>query len=89
MLSNLPQSEADVQPLTTLVSEAYLTIDKAVQKGTLHTNTGARKKARCAKWRRNVLIAAGLYVPAPDAPGYKRYTILKQKQEAAAAEASS
>ena len=39
-------------------------IDKAVQKGVLHENTAARRKARLATARRNVLVAAGLYAPA-------------------------
>ncbi len=39
-------------------------IDKAVQRGVLHRNTGARRKARLAAARRNVLVAAGLYTPA-------------------------
>ena len=39
-------------------------IDKAVSKGVLHLNTAARRKARLAKARQNVLIAAGLYTPA-------------------------
>lgn len=40
-------------------------IDKAVSNGVLHRNTAARRKARLAAARRNVLIAAGLYTPAP------------------------
>lgn len=39
-------------------------IDKAVSKGVLHSNTAARRKARLAKARQNVLVAAGLYTPA-------------------------
>ena len=39
-------------------------IDKAVNKGVLHKNTAARRKARMAVARQNVLIAAGLYTPA-------------------------
>ena len=31
------------------LSEAYAKIDKAVSKGVLHTNTGARRKARLSK----------------------------------------
>ena len=38
-------------------------IDKAVCKGVLHRNTAARRKARLAKARKNVLIASGLYTP--------------------------
>ena len=38
-------------------------IDKAVGKGVLHQNTAARRKARLAAARRNVLVSAGLYTP--------------------------
>lgn len=38
-------------------------IDKAVCKGVLHLNTAARRKARLAAARRNVLVSAGLYTP--------------------------
>lgn len=60
-----PASEADLAPVATLLSEAYQVIDKAVVKGVLHSNTAARRKARLARARRNVLIAAGLYQPQP------------------------
>lgn len=39
-------------------------IDKAVGKGVMHKNTAARRKARLAAARQNVLISAGLYTPA-------------------------
>lgn len=39
-------------------------IDKAVVKGILHKSTAARRKARLAVARQNVLIQAGLYKPA-------------------------
>ena len=53
-------------PLTPSLSTAPLpaVIDKAVSKGVLHINTAARRKARLARARQNVLIAAGLYTPA-------------------------
>ena len=57
-------SEADLAPASLLLSEAYQVIDKAVSKGVLHKNTAARRKARLAAARRDVLIAAGLYTPA-------------------------
>ena len=60
-----PASEADLAPVGSLINEAYQVIDKAVGKGILHSNTGARRKARLARARRNVLIAAGLYTPTP------------------------
>ncbi len=58
-----PATEADLAPVSSLISETYQVLDKAVVKGILHTNTAARRKARLAKARRNVLIAAGLYTP--------------------------
>eukprot|EP00887_Chlorella_sp_A99_P006078 scaffold22.g6078.t1 len=59
-----PASEADLAPVQKLINEAYQVIDKAVGKGVLHSNTGARRKARLAAARRNLLVAAGLYTPA-------------------------
>jgi small subunit ribosomal protein S20 len=41
-----PELLTDVQ---TKLSEAYSKIDKAVKRGVLHANTGARKKARLAR----------------------------------------
>jgi small subunit ribosomal protein S20 len=58
-----PTSEADLAPVGSLLAEAYQVIDKAVGKGVLHANTAARRKARLARARRNILIAAGLYSP--------------------------
>lgn len=37
---------------------------QAVGKGVLHQNTAARRKARLAKARKNLLITSGLYQPA-------------------------
>lgn len=45
-------------------ARAPAVIDKAVKTGCLHSNTAARRKARLAAARRNVLVAAGLYTPA-------------------------
>jgi small subunit ribosomal protein S20 len=50
-------------PISRAVLQAYSVIDKAVCKGVLHSNTAARRKARLAKARRNLLIATGLYSP--------------------------
>ncbi|KAI8106003.1 hypothetical protein M9434_000581 [Picochlorum sp. BPE23] len=61
---NPPKSESDLEPVSTLMSEAYQVIDKAVVKGILHRNTAARRKARLAKARKYVLVEAGLYTPA-------------------------
>jgi small subunit ribosomal protein S20 len=41
-----PELQQDVQAK---MSEAYSKIDKAVKRGVLHPNTGARKKSRLAK----------------------------------------
>lgn len=40
------------------VSAAYSKIDKAVKKGVLHSNTGARRKARLAKALKQVSVAS-------------------------------
>jgi small subunit ribosomal protein S20 len=61
---NPPKSESDLEPVSTLMGEAYQVIDKAVVKGILHRNTAARRKARLAKARKYVLVEAGLYTPA-------------------------
>jgi len=59
-----PAAEADLAPVETLISEAFQEIDKAVQKGVLHANTGARRKARLSAAKRAALIKGGLYTPA-------------------------
>lgn len=41
-----PESNEEVQ---TRMSEAYSKIDKAVKRGVLHPNNGARKKSRLAQ----------------------------------------
>ena len=46
------------------IAEAYAEIDKAVTKGILHKNTGARRKSKLALARQKLLIKAGLYQPA-------------------------
>lgn len=61
--SSPPTSEVDLAPVGSLMAEAYQVIDKAVRKGVLHENTGARRKSRLARARKNVLISAGLYTP--------------------------
>lgn len=43
-----PSSEG-MQEVQQRLSLAYAKIDKAVKRGVLHTNTGARKKARLAR----------------------------------------
>ncbi|MQL84329.1 hypothetical protein Taro_016823 [Colocasia esculenta] len=60
------QSE-ELLPVEKLVAEAYSTIDKAVKVGTLHRNTGARRKSRLARRKKSVEIHHGWYTPAPAA----------------------
>jgi small subunit ribosomal protein S20 len=64
-------TEDDVKPLEQLISEAYTEIDKAVKRNLLHKNNGARKKARIARYKRDVLVQAGLYTPEAGQPGFK------------------
>lgn len=63
MMARPPTSEDAVKPIEKLISEAYQEIDKAVCKGVLHLNTGARRKAKVAHAKRQLLIEAGLYSP--------------------------
>nr|XP_016492798.1 PREDICTED: 30S ribosomal protein S20, chloroplastic-like [Nicotiana tabacum] len=58
------QSE-EVLSVEKLIAEAYSAIDKAVKAGTLHRNTGARRKSRLARRKKAVAIHHGWYVPAP------------------------
>jgi small subunit ribosomal protein S20 len=57
-------AEADLADSDKLMSEAYKQIDKAVSKGIMKQNTGARQKSRIATWRKKLLISSGLYTPA-------------------------
>lgn len=75
--------EQQVAALDKLVAEAYSEIDAAVSKGTLHSNTADRRKARVARFKRTALIAAGLYTPAPQQPGYFFYSRLQARKAAA------
>mmetsp|Transcript_17015 Transcript_17015/g.23823 ORF Transcript_17015/g.23823 Transcript_17015/m.23823 type:complete len:193 (+) Transcript_17015:27-605(+) len=56
-------TEADLQASDKLMSEAYKEIDKAITKGVMKKNTGARQKSRIATWRKKLLIENGLYSP--------------------------
>lgn len=58
------QSE-EVVSVEKLIAQAYSAIDKAVKSGTLHRNTGARRKSRLARRKKAVEIHHGWYVPAP------------------------
>ncbi|KAK4420383.1 30S ribosomal protein S20, chloroplastic [Sesamum alatum] len=55
----------EVLPVEKLIAEAYSVIDKAVKVGTLHRNTGARRKSRLARRKKAVEIYHGWYAPAP------------------------
>ncbi|GMH24941.1 hypothetical protein Nepgr_026784 [Nepenthes gracilis] len=60
------QSE-EVLPIEKLIAEAYSAIDKAVKCGTIHRNTGARRKSRLARRKKVVEIHHGWYTPAAPA----------------------
>jgi small subunit ribosomal protein S20 len=49
-----PETEKEVQ---SAMSSAYSKIDKAVKRGVLHANTGARRKARLAKALKTKVLA--------------------------------
>ena len=58
-------SPEELAPIDRLMAEAYSAIDKAVVKGTLHRNTGARRKSRLARNKKAVEIQRGWYTPTP------------------------
>ena len=53
-------TEEDIGALETLISEATKAVDKAVAKGVLHKNTGARRKARMSKYKHELREEKGL-----------------------------
>ncbi|XP_071691929.1 small ribosomal subunit protein bS20c-like [Rutidosis leptorrhynchoides] len=64
------RKKSDAQPeevigIEKLIAEAYSVIDKAIQVGTLHKNTGARRKSRLARRKKAVEIHHGWYAPEP------------------------
>nr|GEV30204.1 30S ribosomal protein S20, chloroplastic [Tanacetum cinerariifolium] len=64
------RKKTDAQPeevvgIEKLIAEAYSVIDKAIQVGTLHRNTGARRKSRLARRKKAVEIHHGWYKPEP------------------------
>ena len=85
LMKNSSGAADQVPALEALVAEAYKAIDTAVAKGVVHANTAARRKARVAKWKRQVLISAGLYTPAPEQPGFSYYQRLQAAKAKAAA----
>ena len=46
--------------LEKLISEATKAVDKAIGKGVLHKNTGARRKSRMSKYKRDLRREKGL-----------------------------
>ncbi|GAB4846484.1 40S ribosomal protein S20 [Ancistrocladus abbreviatus] len=60
------QSE-EILPIEKLIAEAYSAIDKAVKVGTLHRNTGARRKSQLARRKKAVEIHHGWYTPVAQA----------------------
>ncbi|GFP78628.1 30S ribosomal protein s20 chloroplastic [Phtheirospermum japonicum] len=68
VLGKKPDAQPEeVVPVEKLIAEAYSVIDKAVRVGTLHRNTGARRKSRLARRKKAVEIQRGWYTPAPAA----------------------
>ncbi|XP_057968325.1 small ribosomal subunit protein bS20c [Malania oleifera] len=66
VLKKKPDAQAEeVLPIEKLIGEAYSVIDKAIKVGTLHRNTGARRKSRLARRKKAVEIHHGWYTPAP------------------------
>ena len=82
MVTNVPKAEAEVKGLETLISEAFCEIDKAVVKGILHKNNAARKKARCSRYKKKVLLVAGLWVPPASHPDHKVWLRLQSGKAA-------
>ncbi|XP_010060622.2 30S ribosomal protein S20, chloroplastic [Eucalyptus grandis] len=65
-LRKKPDAQAEeILSIEKLIAEAYSVIDKAVKVGTLHRNTGARRKSRLARRKKAVEIHHGWYTPAP------------------------
>ncbi|PKI37660.1 hypothetical protein CRG98_041953 [Punica granatum] len=69
-LRKKPEAQAEeIFPIEKLIADAYSVIDKAVKVGTLHRNTGARRKSRLARRKKAVEIHHGWYVPAAATAG--------------------
>jgi small subunit ribosomal protein S20 len=54
-------TDDDISGLESLISEATKAVDKAVARGVLHKNTGARRKARMAAYKKDLRVSKGLY----------------------------
>ncbi|CAO1947963.1 unnamed protein product [Urochloa humidicola] len=62
------RKKADAEPeeiieIEKMISEAYKAIDKTVQVGALHRNTGNHRKSRLARRKKAIEIIRGWYVP--------------------------
>jgi len=62
------RKKVDAQPeeiieIEKMISEAYKAIDKTVQVGALHRNTGNHRKSRLARRKKAIEILRGWYVP--------------------------
>ncbi|CAI9088713.1 OLC1v1022097C1 [Oldenlandia corymbosa var. corymbosa] len=69
VLRKKPDAQPDeVLQIEKLIAEAYSVIDKAVKVGTLHRNTGARRKSRLARSKKAVEIHHGWYSPVAAEP---------------------
>lgn len=65
-LKKKPEAQfEEVLPIEKLIGQAYKVIDKAVKVGTLHRNTGARRKSRLARRKKAAEIHHGWYTPSP------------------------
>ena len=55
-------TDSDIGELELLISQATKAVDKAVGKGVLHGNTGARRKSRMSKYKQELRRDKGLLV---------------------------
>lgn len=53
-LDNIKSHNSDRDNTLIMLSSVYSSIDKAVKKGVLHKNNGARKKAKIARISKNI-----------------------------------
>jgi small subunit ribosomal protein S20 len=84
LVANTSKAEGEIKNLEKVISEAFCEIDKAVVKGILHKNNGARKKARCSRHKRKVLLAAGLWTPPADHPDHAAWQRMQAKKPVSA-----
>ena len=53
-------TDEEIGDLEKLISEATKAVDKAISKGVLHKNTGARRKSRMSKYKQELRRDKGL-----------------------------